>query len=90
MTGRQTSRGRRGVPVSSPAGRMPDVIRDGENGFLFNTNNPADAAHVLHHALNLENNQKEEIQQAAIQTINERFQPEMEINNIENAIKESD
>lgn len=76
------------VIVASRAGAFPDVIRDGENGFLFRTGDMADAARTMNRALNLKEADRTAMVGSAIKTVAEDFNPQKEIEIIEKGIAE--
>ncbi|MFC1849819.1 glycosyltransferase family 4 protein [candidate division CSSED10-310 bacterium] len=67
------------VVVASRAGAFPDVISDGETGFLFRTGDAADAARALNQALSLSATQKQKMQNAARNIIAQNYTPEREV-----------
>ncbi len=74
--------------VASGAGAFPDVIRDGDNGFLFKTGDMADAARTMHRALDMKQGAEAAMTDSARKTIAENFNPGKEIETIEKGIKE--
>lgn len=74
------------IVAAGRAGAMPDVIEDGVNGFLFNRNDQVDAARVLDHILNMADDQKLCVEEAAKETISTCFRPEDEVGRIDRAI----
>jgi len=76
------------IIVASRAGAFPDVIRDGENGFLFSTGDMADAARTMNRALNMKETARAAMIESARKTIAEDFNPRKEIEIIEKGIAE--
>ncbi|MCP4217550.1 MAG: glycosyltransferase family 4 protein [bacterium] len=74
------------LPVTSRAAAFPDVVRDGVNGFLFDTGDIADAARVLDTALQLPPGKKARMEAEAAKTIMESFTPQKEIQHIVDAL----
>ncbi len=77
------------IVAASRAGGMPDVLEDGNNGFLFETGDADDAARVLNRILDLDQESREALSVRAVQSVRERFSPEQEIRNIEEALQPS-
>ncbi len=72
--------------VASGAGAFPDVIRDGNNGFLFRTGDIADAARIVHKALEMKEGARSAMTDSARKTIADNFNPQKEIEIIEKGI----
>ncbi len=75
------------VVVASRAGAMPDVIKHGHNGFLFDIADVNDAARVLLEVMEMEPEHLNNIRQAAVETVEQSFTPENETRIIENAVR---
>ncbi|HNR89236.1 MAG TPA: glycosyltransferase family 4 protein [Spirochaetota bacterium] len=76
------------IVAGSRAGGMPDVIVDGENGFLFDIADADDAARVINMILDMDDASKRAIAESARRTVCERFTAEREIAAIESALCE--
>ncbi len=76
------------IIVASRAGAFPDVVHDGSNGFLFKTGDIADAALVLHRALEMDGDAGRAMADAARGTMATQFNPRKEIEIIEMGIND--
>jgi glycogen synthase len=74
------------VVLASRAGALPDVIQDGMNGFLYETNDLADAAKKLGQALEMNIDDRTQMGNTARMMIEERYSPVNEVGIIEDAI----
>lgn len=74
------------VVVGSNTGGIPDVIRDGENGFLFENGDCSHAFEVLKRAMEMPVEKRQQIEENARETIVSHFTPSMEAEIIEEMI----
>lgn len=74
------------IVVGSRAGALPELLREGENGFLFDVAATEQAAWALDRALTLE--QREAMGAAAMATIRQQAAPERELRILEQALQE--
>ncbi len=69
--------------VASRAGGIPDVIRDGENGFLFDIGDVSSVIKALDTALSINQEEQASIGAHARKTIEEHFTPAHEVERLE-------
>ena len=75
------------VVVASRAGGIPDVITDGENGFLFHIGDVSSVMNALEAALSMTQEKRLRIGANARKIIEEHFTPEKEMNHLEAELK---
>ncbi len=71
------------VIVASTAGGIPDVIRHGENGFLFDIGDVSSVIQTVNAALSVTPEQRTAIGANARKTIAEQFTPQQEVERLE-------
>jgi glycosyltransferase involved in cell wall biosynthesis len=76
------------VVVASSAGGIPDVIRHGENGFLFDIGDVSSVIQTVDTALSLTQEQRTAIGARARKTIAEQFTPQQEVERLERELRE--
>ena len=70
--------------IGANRGAVPELINDGENGFLFEANNPNSLAGVIEKVILLNNQEKNQIRQKAYNYVEQRFNEEYYIDTIKN------
>lgn len=70
--------------IAAAGGAAPELIRDGENGFLFDVNDPKDLANVIQKVNALTFEEKMKIRERAYAEVKQKFSEEVYVHNIRN------
>ena len=72
------------IVIASNRGSAPEIVKEGINGFLFESNNPKSLADIIEKVLKKQNIEKEQIRNQAYNDAIDRFSKNVYINNIRN------
>jgi len=72
------------LAVGTNVGGVPEIIQDGENGFLVESKNSKALAKKMDEVLNLDEKEIEKIKKEARKTIEEKFSLERMVKDYEN------
>ncbi len=75
------------VVVASRAGGIPDIVKNGENGFLFDVCDRYGAVTALSKAISLDEENRQRVQTCARRTVEEMFLQKSEVHHIEKMLK---
>lgn len=70
--------------IAANGGASPEIIREGENGFLFDVNNPVSLASVLEKVMTCSDKEKTRIRENAHEDVKRRFNKERYVKDVRN------
>mgnify|MGYP002648584445 CR=1 FL=1 len=70
------------LTVAAAGGASPEIVREGENGFLFDVNDPVSLSEVLRKILLYSDTRKIEIRKSAYEDVRKRFNRELYVNEV--------